>query len=62
MRKKKFTTSIVTFWHQDMADLPLNMAPDGEQEHRSRLVNGFSAIKPRGIENSGATAVPSSFC
>lgn len=33
---------------------------DGKQEQRMRLVNGFSAIEPRGIEKDGT--VPSSVC
>lgn len=56
---KKAITSIVSCWHQDMTDVPLATAVEGIQEHKSRLVNGFSAIKPRGIENSGT--IPSSF-
>ena len=47
------------FWHQDSAALPPPITLDGKQEHKSRLVNGFSAIKLRGIENGGTA--PASF-
>lgn len=51
---------MVRRWYQQIADLPLAITLDGEQEHKRRLVNGFSAIRLRGIENKGT--VPSSFC
>lgn len=56
---KKFT-SIVKIWHQDKVDLSIPISLDGKEEQRSRLVNGFSAIKLRGIEKTGT--VPSSLC
>lgn len=53
-KQKISFTSIATFWYHEMA-----ATLDGKQEHRSKLVNGFSAIGPRGIENRGT--VPLSF-
>lgn len=51
-------TSIARCWHHRIADPSTAEVLGDEQEQRSRLVKGFSAIELRGIEKSGT--VPSS--
>lgn len=47
--KGRKIASIARSWHQDAATVHPSIR-FGEEEHRSRLVNGFSAIELRGVE------------
>lgn len=47
--------SIARSWHQDTATVRSSIR-FGEEEHISRLVNGFSAIELRGIVYGGTTS------